>query len=147
MIRLRTPTLSALLLLAACAAPGARAQEESEAPQEQRTVLDAVFTADQASRGKAVFDRTCLDCHFYDEFEGFAFQRAWDGRPLHAFYDLVSTRMPEDNPGSLKRSEYVDVIAYILAINAYPAGDVELTGQADVLKSILIRKQPESGGR
>jgi hypothetical protein len=34
--------------------------------------------------------------------------------------------MPQDNPGSLKRKEYVDVVAYLFRLNGLPAGDAEM---------------------
>jgi hypothetical protein len=34
--------------------------------------------------------------------------------------------MPQDNPGSLKRKEYMDVVAYLFRMNGLPAGDSEM---------------------
>ena len=31
--------------------------------------------------------------------------------------------MPETDPGSLPEQDYVDILAYILSLNRYPAGD------------------------
>ena len=47
--------------------------------------------------------------------------------------------MPEDNPGGLKREEYVDIIAYVLKTNEVPfTGDLPM--DADALKKITIKK-------
>lgn len=142
--QLSLPTILLALLLGGAAET--RAQTSGEPPAE-RSILEGVYTSEQATRGAAVFEGTCMACHFPTEFKGWAFQQAWNGRPVSAFYDLVSSRMPEDNPGSLKRREYVDVIAYILQINAYPAGGVELPTGKEALERILIEEKPESGGR
>jgi hypothetical protein len=46
--------------------------------------------------------------------------------------------MPDDNPGSLERQQYVDVVAYILRFNEVPlTGD--LPSDADSLKKIVIK--------
>ena len=52
--------------------------------------------------------------------------------------------MPEDNPGALARQEYIDVIAYIFSLNAYPAGPNDLPGDDDGLKKIRIDNPPAS---
>jgi hypothetical protein len=51
----------------------------------------------------------------------------------------VRTTMPEDNPGSLMRQEYVDIVAYILKTNGVPfTGDLPM--DTDGLKMITIKK-------
>ena len=46
--------------------------------------------------------------------------------------------MPENDPGGLKKEEYADVLAYILRINAYPAGYDELPTDPEALKKLGI---------
>ena len=53
-------------------------------------------------------------------------------------FDYVSSAMPENDPGGLKKEEYADVLAYILRINAYPAGNDELPVDTDALKKLGI---------
>jgi hypothetical protein len=48
--------------------------------------------------------------------------------------------MPGDNPGSLKQQEYADILAYFLSLNAYPAGDTELQGNAAAMAAIKVEK-------
>jgi hypothetical protein len=38
--------------------------------------------------------------------------------------------MPQNAPGSLTAPEYIDVLAHVLSLNKYPAGDVDL-GKGD----------------
>jgi hypothetical protein len=46
--------------------------------------------------------------------------------------------MPETNPGALPRKDYVDILAYILSLSRYPAGDAELDYKDGVLDEIVI---------
>ena len=46
--------------------------------------------------------------------------------------------MPEDGPGRLTDEEYVDVVAYLLDANSYPAGDQELPAEKVALDAIMI---------
>ena len=75
------------------------------------TTGDGVFTAEQAARGKAVYDKSCATCHPTEFYR--ARMALWESKPVGALFDSVSASMPQDNPGSLLTSEYVDVLAYI----------------------------------
>jgi hypothetical protein len=44
--------------------------------------------------------------------------------------------MPQDNPGSLSRQQYTDVLAYMLSYNKFPIGKTELARETEVLKQI-----------
>ncbi len=44
--------------------------------------------------------------------------------------------MPEGDPGSLQPEEYADVLAYLLSLNDYPAGDQPLPPDVAVLSTI-----------
>ena len=46
--------------------------------------------------------------------------------------------MPQDKPGSLGRQQAADIVAYILSFNKAPAGQTELPGDADQLKTVSI---------
>jgi len=46
--------------------------------------------------------------------------------------------MPTDRPGQLPAQDYLDVVAYILQKNAFPAGSVELPIDPDELARISI---------
>ena len=53
---------------------------------------------------------------------GSSFLEFWDGLSLGDLYQVMSVSMPQDSPGSLEFSQYVDVIAYMLQKSEYPAG-------------------------
>jgi hypothetical protein len=69
---------------------------------------------------------------------------AWVSKSAYDVFDVIRTQMPEDNPGALERQEYVDVVAYIFSLNAYPAGAADLPGDDDGLKKVRIDNPPGS---
>jgi len=108
------------------------------ADQGSRSVNDGVYTAAQAQRGGQVFEKNCTMCHDTARFTGDEFLKAWVGKPLHGLFDVVSTTMPEDNPGSLKPQEYGDVVAFFLELNKYPAGAEELKASPEAMRAIAM---------
>lgn len=108
-----------------------------------RTTRDRIYTAEQAARGKQAYTRACAQCHALDVYGGNT-MKAWEGGSLHDFYELIATTMPKGNPGSLKRREYADVVAYILSLNSMPIGDQELPSRAADLKAIRIKWRTKS---
>ncbi|MCH7475336.1 MAG: hypothetical protein IIA27_11765 [Gemmatimonadetes bacterium] len=60
---------------------------------------------------------------------------------LENFLSFVTSAMPQEEPGTLRPQEYLDVVAYILQANGYPAGDRELTAEPSVLRAIRIEPQ------
>lgn len=103
-----------------------------------QTTMRGVYTADQAVKGKEVFNGNCLGCHTTASHSGEAFALRWMGKPLAELYDYVSQLMPKSGPGTLTEDEYVWVIAYILKINGMPAGSTELHADPAWLRSVRI---------
>lgn len=90
-----------------------------------RSTKEGAFTAEQAERGKAVYDKSCVNCHQADFYrERLA---RWENKPVGQLFESVSTTMPADNVGGLLTSEYLDVLAYIFSVTGSPTGDEELT--------------------
>ena len=108
--------------------------------QEKKSVKDGVYTAAQADRGLAVFRSKCASCHAPNRFTDDLFYTSFAGKPLWEMFDVISDSMPEDNPGSLKKEEYADVIAYLLKLNNFPAGPSDLPIDKDALSVILMEK-------
>jgi len=106
------------------------------APAEERSIADGVYTEEQAERGEELYATHCLTCH--DERYFRPVLKRWEGQPLDMMYLIMSTTMPESNPASLRREEYVDILAYILSLSRYPAGDSELDYRDDALESITV---------
>jgi mono/diheme cytochrome c family protein len=90
-----------------------------------KSTKDGAFTAEQAERGKAVYEKSCGNCHQADFYRERLTRFA--GKPVGELFEVVSTTMPADNVGGLLTSEYLDTLAYIFSITGSPAGTEELT--------------------
>jgi mono/diheme cytochrome c family protein len=108
--------------------------------QEKRSVKAGVYTAAQAERGVAVYRSKCASCHAPNRFTDDFFYVSFAGKPLWEMFDVISDSMPEDNPGSLTKEQYADVIAYLLQLNKFPAGETDLPTDKDALSEILFEK-------
>lgn len=89
----------------------------------------------QATRGEHIFHNDCSVCHGH-RLQGVS-APALSGEHFHQFlsyskitgeqlYEFISTQMPYNDPGSLSKKQYFDVLAYILHFNKYPAGKQQL---------------------
>ena len=106
----------------------------------QKSVKAGVYTAAQAERGVAVFRSKCASCHAPNRFTDDFFYQSFANKPLWEMFEVISDSMPEDNPGSLKKEEYADVIAYLIQLNKFPAGETELPADKDALSGIVFEK-------
>jgi len=98
------------------------------------TTREGAFTAEQAERGRQVYDRSCQTCHQADFYQERL--RLWQNRSIGELFEIVSTTMPADNVGELRTSEYLDVLAYVLSITGAPSGEEELT--TDTMDAVTI---------
>ena len=113
--------------------------------QQARTAKDGVYTAAQATRGKAVFDMRCALCHG-DMLEGMAgpplagdvFLGPRDKQPVSDLFDKIHNTMPADAPGTLEAPQVADLVAFILQANRFPAGRAELGTDAGALKQVAL---------
>jgi len=117
----------------------ARARQASETA-DGGTVLDGVYTAEQAEQGGAVFHSVCTLCHALNEFVYGTHQPVAKFPNLGDMFLRISSQMPMDNPGGLSFQEYAAIVSYILEQNGYPAGETELP--ADISKLTPIRVVP-----
>jgi mono/diheme cytochrome c family protein len=140
MRRLLTPrsVASAALALAAVGVWSITPMSSLEAQTAPRTTKAGVYTADQAVKGREVFNSNCLGCHTTATHQGPAFTNKWFGRALFDLYDYVSQAMPKAAPGSLTEDEYVWVTAYILRLNGMPPGRTALSPEPAWLKSVRV---------
>ena len=114
---------------------------------QQRSVRDGVYTQRQAERGKAVYAAQCETCHKPDlrgeqmtpSLVGVSFAFRWNRRTLADYFTGLRSTMPQSAPGGLSDATYVDLVAYILAENDYPAGTGELVPDPDALGRIRIQ--------
>ncbi|MBA2590699.1 MAG: cytochrome c [Alphaproteobacteria bacterium] len=111
-----------------------------------RTVWDGVFTAEQATQGKAVFDSKCAICHGTElngaemapALSGGAFIVNWSGSPVAELATRIRTTMPANDPDSMSRQDVALTIAYILSFNQFPAGATPLPADDAALSQIAI---------
>ena len=96
------------------------------------------YSLEQAARGRRKFRQVCSECHFVSEFRGPDFESEWQRQTVWDLFRQVVRTMPEDNPGSLTQQTYADVIAYILQLNEYAAGDVELVPSQEAMDAIPL---------
>ena len=115
-----------------------------------RTVWDGVYTTEQADRGKTLYTRSCQGCHAADLrgdgtapslVEGdFAFQ--WADTSIGELYEQIRKLMPSTRPNSLPPQNYIDIVAYLLQANQFPAGTTELAPELAALQQIRITAKP-----
>jgi mono/diheme cytochrome c family protein len=96
------------------------------------------YTEEQAGRGAEVFSSVCLECHARKDFSDVEFRGKWRGRTAFDLFERMRSTMPESNPGSLGRSTYLDVVAYIAKLNGFAAGSVELPDDEAALKKLIL---------
>ena len=98
----------------------------AQAPEKGRTVWDGVYTEAQASRGEEAFGVYCFSCH-KGGFRGQSFMKNWGQDKVSSLFDFIRTNMPAGSPGVASDREYIDIVAYILSTNGFPAGAEDLT--------------------
>ena len=98
----------------------------------------ATYSVDQASAGKQVYDSTCAHCHPSGALDGATFSMLWRNQRLYALYALLSNTMPQNRPGSLSDTQYVNVIAYLLQRNQVPSGAAKLSSDTLDMKKLRI---------
>ena len=111
-----------------------------------RSVWDGVYTKDQVRRGQATYQEECLKCHGETLAGGEAgptlageeFRQKWNGKTVGGLFEVIRKTMPSDDPGNLSSREYSDLVAYILSVNEYPAGQKELGREIAALNEIRI---------
>ena len=123
------------------------------AAQGQKTVWDKVYTSEQAARGEKLYGENCAVCHgdgltgveMAPALAGDMFNANWEGVALSDLFERMRMSMPQNNPGSLSRAQNADILAHMLRVGGFPAGDTPLDGQQGALTSIKFltyRPQP-----
>jgi quinoprotein glucose dehydrogenase len=111
----------------------------------QVSVLDGVYTTDQAKRGATAYGDNCARCHGNalegntenaTPLTGSEFTSRWGRSTVGALFNRIRTSMPDDDPGTVSAEDTADVIAYMLSVNKYPAGKTELPHDSEALKKI-----------
>ena len=133
------------LLFTVVASAAATAQTpDSTAALPGKSALQGVYTDSQASRGDNEHASNCTSCHSTTNYVGAAFVKTWVGRTAFDLFDQLKTTMPDDSPGSLSPQQYVDIVAYILKINGYPAGADSLSTDPEALRLVRLEAKKDS---
>ena len=118
----------------------------ANAAQAGHSVWDAVYTGEQAERGRAFYAKECASCHGeglmgQDQSPGLVgpgFLANWNGETVAALFEQTRKSMPKNNPNAFSRQEYLDVVAFMLKANGFPAGKTELPRSTADLTEIRI---------
>src|SRR4051812_8056010 len=120
------------------------------AQQKAKNVRDGVFTADQALRGKSGYDGVCARCHGVPltgsegngpALKGPAFLAHWDKDTLGGLYTKIRDTMPLGTPGTLTDEVKLQILAYVLQQNGFPAGAADLPPDVNALDEIGIQQR------
>jgi mono/diheme cytochrome c family protein len=142
-LRARLLTISAAAGLVFGLAMSARG---AIAAQGAPSVWDGVYTAAQAERGGAFYVKECASCHGeglmgQDQAPGLVgpdFLATWNGQTVGDLFEQTRKSMPQDNANTFSRQEYLDVVAFMLRANGFPAGRTELPRSTADLTELRI---------
>src|SRR5262245_25398735 len=106
--------------------------------QQRRTIWNGIYSAEQATRGEAVYKANCARCHGEDlsrnpqaVLNGSDFLQRWREDNVESLFMFIRTSMPPTRRGTervpLPDDQYLDVLTYIFKSNNFPAGERELT--------------------
>ncbi|MCZ6855852.1 MAG: c-type cytochrome [Gammaproteobacteria bacterium] len=120
------------------------------ASAQTHSVWDGVYSEEQARRGAILFGEVCASCHGEDlrgdsnspGLIGVSFMFLWEDRSLGELFRSIQSEMPPTNPNSLARGSYLDILAYIMNVNTFPAGEDKLSPEFARLDQIFITPKP-----
>jgi mono/diheme cytochrome c family protein len=136
-----------------CAAVAAAAQQPQ--PGRKTVLKDAAFTAAQAERGRQAYQANCVGCHLPGldgsanpaakaigaPLVGARFVQDFGEAKVGALFNKIMRDMPSGKAGTLSEAQYLDLTAFLLQENKFPAGAAELT--VDLANDVWI---PGPGG-
>ena len=117
------------------------------------TTWSGVYTEDQVKLGTPLYVKHCAECHgedfggdgFAPPLKGAEFLNNWGGLTVGELFDRIRISMPPTNPNDVTVKEKVEIVAYMLKENGFPAGETELPTTLDGLRTIKI--EPNKPGR
>lgn len=123
------------VLVAAVASVDARQQEEPL----------RVFTAEQAERGRALYEGICVECHLSSlaganeapPLLGADFLDAWGAGAVVDLADTIRVTMPPEDRNSLTPQQTFDLAAFVLQQNGAAPGDQTLAADSPGLGASL----------
>ena len=115
----------------------------------QESIWTGVFSAAQAKRGEDAYQSNCSGCHGSDlhatnseapDLTGPALRASCNGRTLEERFQTIRETMPQGSPNSLGDKSYMDILAFILQFNEFPAGNQELV--PETAKATVFAEKP-----
>lgn len=121
----------------------------SRAQNVSRSVWDGVYTADQATQGKATYGAQCAACHgpslaggdSAPPLTGPAFLNNWNGTGSADLFTRIHDTMPVNDPGTLSGKQVAEIEAFIFQTNGFPVGATQLPSDAQMMGTIRILAQ------
>lgn len=142
------PRVAVLVAAAALAVSITAAAEQAPPAPAAQSAWNGVFNKEQVERGRTFYNAQCARCHgetlgggenspaLVDD----VFFTFWDGKTVGALVEYTRTTMPSDGPGKISRKRCIDLAAFLLSENGFPAGDSELPTELDALNQITITR-------
>jgi mono/diheme cytochrome c family protein len=137
----------AVVWLAVCAGLFAQAKPAADAPPR---IWQGVYTAAQAERGKSTYTSNCLRCHGGDllgvtapPLTGEKFLASWSGEHVGRLFEKIRDTMPPNFGSVIDNAAKLEVVAYILQSNGFPAGPGALTADPAALAAVPILRRDE----
>jgi mono/diheme cytochrome c family protein len=139
--------------LPACLAiAGAGALSGALAGAAGKTVWDGVYSAAQADRGKDIFAQQCSGCHgdFLDgdgangrvvALSGDTFADNWESASLNDLFVKIGRTMPRSSPGTLSSADTLNLMAFVLQYNGFPAGTGDLRESPELSLVDIVGKE------
>jgi hypothetical protein len=137
--------------------PTTGAQVDATAGNQVPPIWAGVYTEEQARRGLEAYSTSCARCHRLDlagdeapirdgetfmsigpALKGDTFFRRWGDEDLNRLFLRIRDTMPPSFQAILDDNAKLDVLAYLLQANGFPAGSRELTLNDDDLERIRI---------
>ena len=117
---------------------------------EESNTATIMYSEEQALKGHDLYNEQCASCHGAAlegqgslPLSGATFRARWadDRHSVDDLFYIIRTLMPYGQPATLSKQEYLDIIAYILMVNGYPAGAQPLPLDPPILKRMAIKAQ------
>ena len=117
---------------------------------EESNTAPIMYSGEQALKGHDLYNEHCASCHGAAlegqgslPLSGATFKARWadDYHSVDDLFYIIRTLMPYGQPATLSKHEYVDIIAYILMVNGYPAGAEPLASDPRILRRMTIKGQ------
>lgn len=116
-----------------------------------KTVWDGVYAAAQAARGQDLYAERCSSCHgdFLDgdgangrvvPLSGMEFADNWEAASLNDLFAKIAKTMPRTAAGTLTSAETLDLIAFLLQYNGFPAGTTALAETPELALVDIVGK-------